>query len=159
MALGANLGDPVQTIGRAVERLGAFSEARPECSSLWQTAPLDCPEGSPPYVNAVARLFVAEALDPAELLRRLLAVEREFGRRPKQQHNEPRPLDLDLIHVEGRVSSTPGLVLPHPRAHLRRFVLAPLAELAPGLVLPGQDLSVAELLAGLGQSQAAERIG
>ena len=77
------------------------------------------------------------------------ALEKEFGRRPKQVFNEARPLDLDLIAFGVEVRSTDRLTLPHPRAHLRRFVLEPLAEIAPDLVLPGQTASVRALLAAL----------
>jgi 2-amino-4-hydroxy-6-hydroxymethyldihydropteridine diphosphokinase len=83
------------------------------------------------------------------LLRKLQALEREFGRKPKQVLNEPRPLDLDLIAFGHELRGTNELILPHPRAHQRRFVLAPLAEIAPQLVLPGQTETVTELLAGL----------
>jgi len=81
------------------------------------------------------------------LLIKLQALEKKFGRRPKKVSNEPRPLDLDLIAFGNEVRHTPQLVLPHPRAHRRRFVLQPLAQIAPDLVLPGQELSVAGLLA------------
>ena len=72
--------------------------------------------------------------------------------------NEPRPLDLDLLAFGGETRATPALTLPHPRAHQRRFVLAPLAELAPDLVLPGQARSVAALLAALRSDEALRRL-
>jgi 2-amino-4-hydroxy-6-hydroxymethyldihydropteridine diphosphokinase len=83
------------------------------------------------------------------LLVRLQAAEKELGRRPKLVLNEARPLDLDLIAWAGETRATPALTLPHPRAHQREFVLRPLAELAPELVLPGQVESVVALLAKL----------
>jgi 2-amino-4-hydroxy-6-hydroxymethyldihydropteridine diphosphokinase len=83
---------------------------------------------------------------PQSLLRRLQVLEAEFGRQRGGVPNEPRLLDLDLIAFGARAVNLPGLVLPHPRAHLRRFVLQPLAEIAPGFVLPGQAGSAAELL-------------
>jgi 2-amino-4-hydroxy-6-hydroxymethyldihydropteridine diphosphokinase len=110
---------------------------------------VDCPPGSPPFLNAVVGFHPRPGETPESLLARLQALEREFGRRPKQLLNEPRPLDLDLIAFGAEVRATPQLTLPHPRAHLRRFVLEPLAEIAPGLVLPGQQASVAKLLATL----------
>jgi 2-amino-4-hydroxy-6-hydroxymethyldihydropteridine diphosphokinase len=79
----------------------------------------------------------------------LQELEREFGRRPKQVLNEPRPLDLDLIAFGAETRQAAALVLPHPRAHLRRFVLQPLAEIAPDLVLPGQGKPVLDLLLAL----------
>jgi 2-amino-4-hydroxy-6-hydroxymethyldihydropteridine diphosphokinase len=98
------------------------------------------------FANAVAGMTPRPDETPESLLRRLQEIEVEFGRRPKLVLNEARPLDLDLIYWSGEIRSTPALTLPHPRAHLRRFVLAPLAELAPALVLSGQSQSVAELL-------------
>jgi 2-amino-4-hydroxy-6-hydroxymethyldihydropteridine diphosphokinase len=77
------------------------------------------------------------------------AWEREAGRAPKRVHNEARPLDIDIIAWGGLIWKTPRLVLPHPRAHLRRFVLEPLAELLPDFVLPGQKTTVSELLRSL----------
>jgi 2-amino-4-hydroxy-6-hydroxymethyldihydropteridine diphosphokinase len=86
---------------------------------------------------------------PQFLLRRLQELEKEFGRRPKKIPNEPRVLDLDLIAFGSQIVNSPELVLPHPRAHLRRFVLEPLNEIAPDFVLPGQKKSVRELLSSL----------
>jgi 2-amino-4-hydroxy-6-hydroxymethyldihydropteridine diphosphokinase len=92
------------------------------------------------------------------LLAKLQALEKEFGRQPKKILNEPRPLDLDLIAFGDEVRSTASLTLPHPRAHQRRFVLQPLNEIVPGLILPGQKLTVTQLLAGLRDNELCERI-
>lgn len=86
---------------------------------------------------------------PELLLASLKSLEKKFGRRRKQVLNEPRPLDLDLITFGEETRHTPELVLPHPRAHQRRFVLEPLSEIAPRLVLPGQKRTVSQLLEGL----------
>jgi 2-amino-4-hydroxy-6-hydroxymethyldihydropteridine diphosphokinase len=80
------------------------------------------------------------------LLAKLQALEREFGRQPKKVLNEPRPLDLDLIAFGSETRATSEFALPHPRAHQRRFVLQPLSEIAPDLVLPGQVKAVGQLL-------------
>ncbi len=133
----------------AFERLRLLSAGPLHASSLWRTSPVDCPPGSPPFINAVVGLEPLPGETPESLLAKLLALEKDFGRRPKQILNEPRPLDLDLIAFGSETRLSPTLTLPHPRAHLRRFVLAPLAELAPSLMLPGQTESVAALLAGL----------
>ena len=146
VALGANVGEPRRTLLEARERLLEFSVGPLLRSGLWQTAPVDCPPGSPPFLNAVVGFLPRPGHTPESLLARLQALEREFGRRPKRLLNEPRPLDLDLIAFGNQVRATPQLTLPHPRAHLRRFVLGPLAEIAPALVLPGQTATVAELL-------------
>jgi 2-amino-4-hydroxy-6-hydroxymethyldihydropteridine diphosphokinase len=150
VALGSNQGDPGQNVLRAFERLQAFSDHPVRTSTLWETTPVDCPPGSPPFINAVAMLRPRADETPESLLQKLQQLEREFGRRPKKELNEPRPLDLDLIGFGKEVRSTRDLVLPHPRFQLREFVLGPLAELAPNLVLPGQALPVAALLARLG---------
>lgn len=159
VALGANLGDPAATIRAAFARLDALAAEPVRRSSLWQSTPVDCPPGSPLFVNAVALLVPREGETPESLLAKLQELEREFGRRPKLVLNEARPLDLDLIAWGGETRATPTLILPHPRAHLRRFVLEPLAELAPTLILPGQTFSVADRLAELPSDPAFRRLG
>ena len=146
VALGSNLGDSRQTILRAIDRLQTLSDQPLLKSSLIETAPLDCPPGSPNFVNAVVGLMPRAKETPESLLKKLRVIEIEFGRQPKTVLNEPRPLDLDLIAFGKETRDTPELVLPHPRAHLRRFVLQPLAEIAPDFILPGQIKSVAKML-------------
>lgn len=109
-------------------------------------------------MNAIVVLTPQPSLTPEGLFIELQALEREFGRQPKMLLNEARPLDLDLIAWGGEMRNTPILTLPHPRAHLRRFVLQPLSELAPDLVLPGQAKTVAELLSILGTDEVLERV-
>jgi 2-amino-4-hydroxy-6-hydroxymethyldihydropteridine diphosphokinase len=158
LALGSNLDDSTALIEHAMERLQKFSAHPLHRSSLWQTTPVDCPLGSPPFINA-AVAFEPEADEtPESLLAKLQALEKEFGRRPKEILNEPRPLDLDLVAFGSEVRSTPQLTLPHPRAHLRRFVLEPLNEIAPNLVLPGQTKPVRKLLAELRTDEVMRRI-
>jgi 2-amino-4-hydroxy-6-hydroxymethyldihydropteridine diphosphokinase len=149
IALGSNLGDSRQILLTALTRLQNFSDALILKSSLWQTTPVDCPPGSPPFANAVAGLVSRAGETPESLLQKLRELEAEFGRQPKKILNEPRPLDLDLIAFGKEVRHSPELTLPHPRAHQRRFVLQPLSEIAPDLVLPGQERTVAELLSEL----------
>lgn len=119
---------------------------------------MDCPPGAPDFSNAVVVLSPLPRFTPDSLLAELQTLEREFGRQAKKVLNEARPLDLDLIAWGGEVRNTPALTLPHPRAHLRRFVLQPLCELAPDLVLPGQTQTVAGLLAGLRSDEVLERL-
>lgn len=149
IALGSNLDDPRRNVLQAIEILRALSACPLLESSLWQCTPADCPPGSPNFVNAVVGMVPREGETPESLLAKLQAVEKQFGRRPKQVLNEPRPLDLDLIAFGREARATRELTLPHPRAHERRFVLQPLSEVAPDLVLPGQPESVARLLAHL----------
>ena len=117
---------------------------------------MDCPPGSPPFVNAAAALVPLPNETPESLLAKLQALEKEFGRRPKMLLNEPRPLDLDLIAFGNEVRNTPELTLPHPRAHLRRFVLQPLSEIAPDFRLPGHAHTVRELLDALSPGDASQ---
>jgi 2-amino-4-hydroxy-6-hydroxymethyldihydropteridine diphosphokinase len=155
IALGANLGEAKANILHAMDRLQEFSRQRLLKSSLWQTAPVDCPPGSPFFFNAAVGLVPQFEETPESLLAKLQAIEKEFGRQPKKDLNEARPLDLDLIAFGSQRRETKDLVLPHPRAHVRQFVLAPLAEIEPGLILPGQMESVAQLLAKLREVEGA----
>jgi 2-amino-4-hydroxy-6-hydroxymethyldihydropteridine diphosphokinase len=158
IALGSNVGDSPSILRRAMDRLSGLS-ARPLVkSSLWQTTPVDCPPGSPPFVNAVVALTPLAGETPESLLAKLLALEREFGRRPKLVLNEPRRLDLDLIAFGNETRLTPGLTLPHPRASDRRFVLQPLSEIAPDLVLPNQNQTVGQLLTRLTSNEKLVRL-
>ena len=127
-------------------------------SSLWQTSPVDCPPGSPLFVNAVAALVPGVEETPESLLAKLQTMEKEFGRQPKSVLNEPRPLDLDLIAYGSEMRNTPDLILPHPRAHLRRFVLQPLNEIAPKLVLPGKTTTAVEYLRMLPSNEVLVRL-
>ena len=159
VALGANLGDARENILRALRRLQEMSDQPLLRSSLWQTAPVDCPPDSPRFVNAAIGLALRPGETPESLLAKLQAVEQEFGRKPKRLLNEPRPLDLDLIAFGEETRQTPELILPHPRAHLRRFVLAPLNEIAPDLVLPGRSETVNQLLEALAPDETMRKTG
>jgi 2-amino-4-hydroxy-6-hydroxymethyldihydropteridine diphosphokinase len=119
---------------------------------------VDCPPGSPVFVNAVVGLVPRDDETPETLLAKLQALEKEFGRRPKKVLNEARLLDLDLIAFAGEVRHGDFLVLPHPRACQRRFVLQPLAEISPGLILPGQRRTAAELLEMLPAGESVEKL-
>jgi 2-amino-4-hydroxy-6-hydroxymethyldihydropteridine diphosphokinase len=155
VALGSNTGDAQSHVRDAMERLQELSIKPLLKSSLWLTAPVDCPPGSDMFVNAVVGVAPLPGETPETLLLKLRALEKEFGRQPKKVVNEPRPLDLDLIAFGSDVRSTPELTLPHPRAHIRAFVLQPLAEIAPGFVLPGAGKTVAQLIRHL----PAEQLG
>jgi 2-amino-4-hydroxy-6-hydroxymethyldihydropteridine diphosphokinase len=158
VALGSNLGNSQEILLKAIDRLEEFSAAPLLKSSLWGSTPVDCPPGSPPFVNAAVGLTVRPDETPESLLGKLQALEKEFGRRPKIIVNEPRPLDLDLIAFGNERRSTRELILPHPRAHLRRFVLEPLNEIAPQLLLVGQTQTVDELLAGCSTDEKVSRL-
>jgi len=134
VGLGGNLGDARAQVEAALEALAAWPGLQlVGRSSLYRTAPVDA--GGPDYVNAVAAIDTV--LEPLALLRALQAIETRFGRQ-RPYPNAPRTLDLDLLLHGDTCLATAELVLPHPRLHQRAFVLQPLAELAPDLVLPGR---------------------
>jgi 2-amino-4-hydroxy-6-hydroxymethyldihydropteridine diphosphokinase len=141
-----------------MERLQEFSDQPLVKSSLLETTPVDCPPGSANFVNAVVGLTPRAGETPESLLRRLRELENEFGRVPKKILNEARPLDLDIISFGNEIRATAELILPHPRAHLRRFVLEPLAEIAPDLILPGRGRPVAELLRQLTSAEIVRKL-
>lgn len=145
VALGANLGDPVATVNAALDALAALPDARLQAvSSLYRTAPIGL-KHQPDFINAVAALELDPAVLPAPtFLARLFAIESDFGRQ-RSVPNAPRTLDLDLLLYGDSVSDDPSCLLPHPRMHERAFVLAPLAEIAPDLRIPGRG-KVSELL-------------
>lgn len=153
VGLGANLGDPAEAIRGACVALDALPQTRlTACSRLYRSAPVGV-SGQPDYINAVAALETA--LPPQALLAAMMSIEADNGR-TRDFHMAPRTLDMDLLlHGDARIDE-PQLQVPHPRMHLRAFVLAPLAELAPDLVIPGVG-PVADLLPGVAD-QAIEPI-
>lgn len=157
VALGSNLGDSRGNILSAMRHLQEISDEPLLRSSLWQTAPVDCPPDSPPFVNAVVGLVPRASETPESLLAKLQELERTFGRQPRKVLNEARPLDLDLIAFGNERRATKELTLPHPRAHQRRFVLQPLSEIAPDFILPGQTKTVAQSLDELGPDSSVRK--
>ncbi|PCJ25920.1 MAG: 2-amino-4-hydroxy-6-hydroxymethyldihydropteridine diphosphokinase [SAR86 cluster bacterium] len=159
ISLGSNLpskfGEPKATVLAAIERLAAFAQATPLASSLYSTEPVACPLGTPDFVNAAVLLVVSVSLSAESLLLALLDIEKQFGRQPASIRNSARCLDLDLISYENQIVNDEFLILPHPRATQRRFVLQPLAEIAPNLVLPGQSHTVTQLLDQLANPNVA----
>ncbi len=133
VGLGANLGDPAAALHSAFGEMARLPQTTLAAhSALYATRPLDA--DGPDYCNAVAALDTE--LAPLELLGHLQKIENAHGReRPRR--NAPRTLDLDLLLYGGLVMHTPELTLPHPRMHQRAFVLVPLLELDPAIVLPG----------------------
>lgn len=146
IGLGGNLDDPAGQIERALGAIAGLPQTTLiRRSALYQSRPMG-PSDQPDYVNAVAQ--VDTALAAPELLTELLAIERRQGRqRCAGQRNGPRTLDLDLLLYADLICDGPALTLPHPGAHERDFVLVPLADIAPQLVIPGRG-HVGDLLAG-----------
>jgi len=146
VGLGANLGDRERTLREAVDALAAEEGIEVVAvSTLRETEPVGVGE-QPRFLNGAAELETT--LTSRELLARLLAVEQRFGRIRIPGEHGARTLDLDLLLYGDEVIDEPGLAVPHPRLHERSFVLEPLAELAPGLVVPGRG-DVESLLRGV----------
>ena len=139
VALGSNLQDPVFQVEKALTALSSLPKTKLlKKSSLYKTAPVDCPHDAenkpvPDFINAVAE--VQTALSPQDLLLALHAIENEAGRE-RPFINAPRVLDCDLLLYENMVIQSDTLILPHPRMHSRGFVLLPLYEIAPQLSMP-----------------------
>lgn len=151
LGLGGNLGDPVAAFAAALSRLGADASIELKAvSSVWRTAPwgkLDQPE----FRNMA--VLIETSLPAEELLGLCLDIERQSGRERRERWG-PRTLDIDILTYGGKVIDQPGLQIPHPRIAERAFVLAPLAEIAPGMRLAGH--SVPELLATLSDKDVSQ---
>jgi len=146
IALGSNLGDRVANLRAArkaiVDLIGAKSHL---VSPVYETAPVGCEPGAGKFLNAV--LEVEYDGDPTELLDELIRVEESLGRDRDHGQNVSRKIDIDLLYADDLNVQNERLQLPHPRMHLRRFVLQPLADIRPDLVLSNQTRTVSELLA------------
>ena len=157
IALGSNVGDRLNSLSRARRSVLAIpSVAEPVLSSsLYETEPVDAPPGSGNFLNAV--LEVEYQGDPAVLLKALQQIEEAMGRPSVRALNSPRVVDLDILYCGENQTSDPILTIPHPRMHLRRFVLLPLAEIRPELCLPGMSANIQELLARVVDPTEAKR--
>ncbi len=138
VALGSNLADPIAQVRAGAAALAALSDTcLDRCSALYRTAPVGPVADQPDFINAVCRLETR--LSPTALLAALLDLEAHQGRvRTQAVAGGPRTLDLDLLIYGDEVLEAPGLTLPHPRLHERAFVLYPLADIDPALVIPGR---------------------
>ncbi|MHB0912563.1 MAG: 2-amino-4-hydroxy-6-hydroxymethyldihydropteridine diphosphokinase [Armatimonadota bacterium] len=147
LGLGSNLGDRAENIREAVDRLGALPGVRVvRVSSLYETAPVGLTD-QPDFINAAVE--VETDLPPCRLLDAILEIERSMGR-VRDVRWGPRVVDIDILIYDEVECATPELTLPHPRMMERAFVMAPLAEIAPELVLP-DGRKPAEVLAELGE--------
>jgi 2-amino-4-hydroxy-6-hydroxymethyldihydropteridine diphosphokinase len=158
LSLGSNQDDRLAWLDRACDALNRLPSVRVlERSPIYETAPVDVPEpfAHRRYLNQVA---IAEtALDADAFSEAVHAVEQRLGRERGPVPNLPRTIDIDIVTFGGLRSDAPHLLLPHPRARARRFVLQPLADLRPDFILPGETLTVAELLRRLPETPGAAR--
>jgi 2-amino-4-hydroxy-6-hydroxymethyldihydropteridine diphosphokinase len=158
IALGSNIEDRLANLREGCIRVLTLHEAGPQAkaSSVYETAPVDCEPGTRPYLNATMEINFTGP--PVDLLDRLLETEKAMGRPSKRPRNSPRTIDLDVLYAGNLVLNNPEIIIPHPRLRQRRFVLTPLAEISPELVLPGQMLSIRALLAGLDDPSQVTRL-
>ncbi len=149
IGLGSNLGDRLANLRSARQQLLATAEfVRTKavlCASIYETEPIDCPPDSAPFLNTVLELEVSPNTPPAAILQRLQAIESALGRPSLRPRNSSRVIDLDLLYLGQLRFTSSDLTVPHPRWRERRFVLAPLAEIRPELILRGENRTVAEL--------------
>jgi 2-amino-4-hydroxy-6-hydroxymethyldihydropteridine diphosphokinase len=146
LGLGSNEGDRLACISSALQLMAAIPRVRlRQLATITETEPLGPPQ--PPFLNTVVE--VETTCHPVELLKLLKDIERRLGRLPAGERWGPRPIDLDLLLYDDRVIETPDLAIPHPRLHERRFVLEPLAQLAPDVVHPVLQRTIRALLAEL----------
>jgi len=157
VALGSNLGDRLDNLRGARSAILHLSNVEPPIlsSAIYETDPVDCEAGADKFLNAVVE-FDYEG-DPADLLDDLMRIEETLGRRRDHPKNVSRTIDIDLLYCGGGKIEDARLQLPHPRLHLRKFVLQPLGDIRPDLVLPGQAKTVRQLLEILKESGAVVR--
>ncbi len=154
IAVGSNLGKRIENCIRAVEAISDFAKVT-GLSSIYETEPVDN-EDQPDFINCVVK--IETSLSPFDLLTFLQAVEAAIGRRRIKKQG-PRVIDLDITFYDDLVIETEDLIIPHPRAHLRRFVLEPLCGIAPDFIHPGLKISVCELLSNLSDMKRVIKVG
>jgi 2-amino-4-hydroxy-6-hydroxymethyldihydropteridine diphosphokinase len=149
VALGSNVGDRLENLRAARRQITELIVVKPPIvsSAVYETEPIDCEPGAANFLNAVIE-FDFEG-DPVDLLEQLVRVEESLGRERDHRRNVSRNIDIDLLYCGNLQIDNDRLQLPHSRMHLRRFVLEPLADIRPELLLPGRTRTVRELLAEL----------
>ena len=158
IALGANLGDRLACLTKARTEILALQGVRPPLlsSSLYETEPVHCEPGAAKFFNAVIEIgFNGSSLD---LLQELQRIELALGRPPAHEPNRSRAIDLDLLYHGRHVGDEARLELPHPRLRFRAFVLQPLAEIRPNLILPEETRTVQQLAAELASTPSVVRL-
>jgi 2-amino-4-hydroxy-6-hydroxymethyldihydropteridine diphosphokinase len=153
ISLGSNVGDRAANLRAAVERLGEIGSIKAKSGS-YETEPVELRD-QPWFLNSVIALETS--LSPVELLKKVLAIEQEMGR-IRMRDKGPRSIDIDILLFGEKIVEERGLKIPHPAMHQRRFVLEPLAEIAPEAVHPKLQKTARELLAALPVGQLVRRL-
>jgi 2-amino-4-hydroxy-6-hydroxymethyldihydropteridine diphosphokinase len=158
IALGSNIGNRLANLREAYQRVSALNEIGGfiRSSSVYETNPVDCEPGTAEYLNAVMEISFGGP--PVALLDELQRIEAKMGRPSRRPRNSPRTIDLDILYVGNLVLNRQEIIIPHPRLAKRRFVLAPLAEIAPDLILPGHSCSISSLLEMLNDEEEVVRL-
>jgi 2-amino-4-hydroxy-6-hydroxymethyldihydropteridine diphosphokinase len=146
VAVGSNIGDRLENLHAARKAVLSLTNIKPPTlsSAIYETEPVGCEPGAGKFLNAVVE-FEYDG-DPARLLEQLIQIEEALGRKRDHRQNVSRTIDVDLLYCGDKQVNNERLQLPHPRLHLREFVLRPLADIHPDLILPGQTKSIRELL-------------
>jgi 2-amino-4-hydroxy-6-hydroxymethyldihydropteridine diphosphokinase len=157
VALGSNLGDRLANLRAARKAIADLTGAKGSVleSPVYETEPVGCEPGAGKFLNAV--LEIEYNGDPTDLLQKLIRIEESLGRDRNHARNVSRKIDIDLLYAGELNVENEQLQLPHPRLHLRKFVLQPLADFRPELILPNQTKTVRELLAQTGDSTKVTR--
>ena len=152
VALGSNLGDRLNNLRAARKAILDLSNVMEPivCSAIYETEPVGCEAGAGKFLNAVIEFEYQD--DPAILIEQLTGIEGALGRKRDHPRNTSRTMDLDLLYCGDQQIDNDRLQLPHPRIQLREFVLKPLADIRPDLILPTANKSVSGLLADLKQT-------
>jgi 2-amino-4-hydroxy-6-hydroxymethyldihydropteridine diphosphokinase len=158
VALGSNLGDRLANLRAAREAIVDIIGVGPPIlsSSIYETEPVDCEPGAQKFLNAVMEFDFPGT--PTDLLKKLKEIERTLGRPAHYERNVSRQIDIDLLYFGEMKIHDNRLQLPHPRMHLRKFVLEPLADIRPDLILPNQVKTVRDLLASVDESATVVRL-
>lgn len=149
VAIGSNLGDRFENLRAARRQITELTMVQPPvvASAIYETEPVGCEPGALRFFNTIVEFDYQG--DPVQLLEELFRIEESLGRKRNHQKNVSRTIDIDLLYSGDRRINNERLQLPHPRMHQRKFVLQPLADIQPEMVLPGQTRTVRELLAEL----------
>jgi 2-amino-4-hydroxy-6-hydroxymethyldihydropteridine diphosphokinase len=152
VALGSNIGGRLENLSAARKAIFNLANVKPPIlsSPVYETEPVGCEQGAGKFLNSVVEFDYDS--DPARLLEQLIEIEEALGRKRDHPQNVSRIIDVDLLYCGEQRINDERLQLPHPRLHLREFVLRPLADIRPNLLLPGQKRAIRQLLAEVEQS-------